>query len=264
MIELDKTYNENCLETMLRMADNFIDLTITSPPYDDMRTYEGKSDFNFNDISKELYRVTKEGGVLVWVVGDQTKDYDESGTSFRQALSFKDIGFKLYDTMIYLKEPRGPIGGSHAYYQCHEYMFVLSKGKPKTRNFIQDRKNKYPVGKRKTLVRQSDGSLERKIIKGKLSDNSRRGNVWYYPSGAMVGTKDKIAYEHPATFPERLVDDHIVSWSNEGDIVYDPFMGSGTTGKMAMVRNRHYIGSEINPTYYSIIDKRLNTTKSLV
>ena len=80
-----------------------------------------------------------------------------------------------------------------------------------------------------------------------------------YSSGYMVSSKDKIAFEHPAIYPEQLVEDHILSWSNENDLIYDPFMGSGTTAKMAILNKRNWIGSEISKEYCDIITRRLNT-----
>jgi site-specific DNA-methyltransferase (adenine-specific) len=124
------------------MSENFVDLTITSPPYDDMRNYKGHGFNDFEKIVPELLRVTKNDGVVVWIVGDQTIKGDETGTSFRQALFFKEVGFNLFDTMIYLKTPRGAVGNNRTYWQTFEYMFVFAKGSPKTINLIKDRANK--------------------------------------------------------------------------------------------------------------------------
>jgi len=254
-MEINKIYNENCLETMGKMPDNFIDLTVTSPPYDGLRTYNGYS-FPFEDIAKELYRITKQGGVVVWVVGDATINGSESGTSFRQALYFKEIGFNLHDTMIYYKDSFQKPSHSR-YWSCMEYMFVFSKGKPKAHNLICDRKNKQS-GKKTSgkTVRNADGTTsKRKDVL--INEYGRRTNVWTYKVGYMKSTSDKIAYQHSAIFPEQLANDHIISWSNEGDLVYDPFMGSGTTAKMAILNNRKYIGSEISEDYIKIIKTRI-------
>jgi DNA modification methylase len=238
------------------MDDNYIDLTITSPPYDDLRDYEGYS-FDFQSIAKELYRVTKSGGVVVWVVGDSVKYGNQSGTSFKQALYFKEIGFNLYDTIIYSKN-NITFPHKNRYHKSHEYMFILSKGKPKTVNLISDRKNKYggttTWGNRSE--RQKDGTLKSKPKKY-VKEFGVRYNVWNYTVGKGNVTKDKIAYEHPAIFPESLAKDHIISWSNEGDIILDPFAGSGTTLKMAKELNRNYIGIEISGKYCNIIKERL-------
>lgn len=242
-------YNENCLDTMSRMPDNFIDLTITSPPYDNLRNYKGYF-FPFEDIAKELYRVTKEGGVVVWIVGDATINGSETGTSFKQALYFKEIGFNLYDTMIWVKpSPQAPT--ESRYYDVFEYMFILSKGKPKTLNLLTDKKNISfgSVSKKETRSCREDRKIlnETRTVK----EYSRRFNVWNISRG-------NNNTEHPAVFPEELVNDHILSWSNENDLVYDPFMGSGTTAKMCITNKRNWIGSEISSEYCKIIQKRIS------
>jgi len=246
-MEINKIYCENNLETMAKMPDNFIDLTVTSPPYDGLRTYNGYS-FPFEEIAKELFRVTKEGGVVVWVVGDETSKFNESGTSFRQALYFKEIGFNLLDTMIYYKQNYAPAYPTlRRYANQFEYMFVFCKGKPNTFNPIQ--KEKVRNKEEKVAYRQKDGSLKRKI-KEKGRETKDASNVWEFAVGGNLTG-------HPAVFPEQLANDHIISWSNEGDLVYDPFMGSGTTAKMAILNNRKYIGSEISEEYCKIAEQRL-------
>lgn len=244
---------------MKRMLDNFIDLTVTSPPYDNLRDYKGYS-FPFEDIAKELYRITKQGGVVVWVVGDATFNGSESGTSFRQALYFKEVGFNLHDTMIWHKD----FGSSgNRYYQWFEYMFVFSKGSPKTFNPIRDIRNDGMNKKRnrsdlKRHKRNKEGNLVySETIKG-IKDFRMRENIWFYGVGYNKTTKDDIAFQHPAVFPEKLANDHILSWSNQGDIVYDPFMGSGTTAKMSITNKRNWIGSEISSEYCKIIEQRIN------
>lgn len=267
-MEINKIYHEDCLETMKRMPDNYISLTITSPPYDDLRTYGNKikglsTDYNgysfdFENIAKELYRTTKKGGIVVWVVGDATHNGSETGTSFRQALFFKEIGFNIHDTMIYMKNNfANP--SSNRYHQIFEYMFILSKGKPEIFNSIKDRKNIYggKVGSwGKNTVRQKDGTMKENSKKV-IEEYGQRYNVWTYKT-SKNGQEDEIAYEHPAIFPIDLVKDHILSWTNEGDIVYDCFMGSGTTAKGAILLNRNWIGSELNDEYVEIIKKRLD------
>ncbi len=258
MIELDKIYNEDCLDTMRRMPDEFIDLTVTSPPYDNLRTYNGYS-FDFENIAKELYRVTKPGGVVVWVVGDATIDGSETGTSFRQALYFMECGFNLHDTMIYAKSSvlcYNP--DCRRYKQCSEYMFVLSKGKPQVFNPIMD-KRVLKEGNMRDSLRGRDKDGNRRWHRGlyERKDFQVRFNVWEYNIGNNCSTKDKEAFKHPAIFPEALARDHIFSWSNEGDVVYDPFLGSGTTAKMAVHLKRHYIGSEISKEYFDLAAKRI-------
>jgi DNA modification methylase len=240
MIEINKNYNESNLETMAKMPDCCIDLTVTSPPYDNLRTYNGYI-FDFQSVAKELYRVTKKGGVVVWVVGDATVKGSETGTSFKQALYFKEIGFNLHDTMIYSKTGmKNP--SNDRYHQTFEYMFVFSKGKPKSFNPLKDRKNKY-VG-----VHGGEKSFR--------DEYGMRFNVWQYANGGNNTSKDDV-YSHPAVFPEALANDHIISWSNEGDVIYDPFMGSGTTAKMSILNNRNWIGSEISSEYCNIIEERI-------
>lgn len=243
------------------LPNECIDLTVTSPPYDDRREYNGYC-FDFENLARELYRVTKQGGVVVWVVGDATINGNETGTSFRQALYFKEIGFNLFDTMIYEKPPRGAVGNNLTYWQTFEYMFVLSKGKPKTINLIRDRKNLDSREGDNGTKRLVDGTLQN-VSRGGYKEYGRRTNIWRYNNGKGHSTKDDIAFKHPAIFPEKLAGDHIESWSNEGDIVLDPFMGSGTTAKMARALRRKYIGFEISEEYVELANKRLQDTKTL-
>ena len=281
IMELNKIYIENCLETMKRMPDELVDLTVTSPPYDDLRTYNGIIDkkqpaqfgwysFDFESIAKELYRITKPGGVVVWVVGDAIdKNGSETLTSFRQALFFKECGFNMHDTMIYQKAGmRFP--EKKRYNQIFEYMFVFSKGTPKTVNLIMDRPNRWAgyTNWGSNSTRDSEGNLIKKWVKEdgtvkEVKDCKRyrkygtRFNIWLFKTGFGFGTKDKDSHKHPAIFPEALAEDHILSWSNVGDIVYDPFMGSGTTAKMSVLLNRQYVGSEIDAVYAEDARKRL-------
>lgn len=259
MIQINQIRHENCLDTMKLMDNAYVDLVVTSPPYDNMREYEGYKLEGFQEIASELHRVVKEGGVVVWIIGDQTVKGDESGTSFRQALYFKEIGFNLFDTMIYLKSPRGAVGNNQTYWQSFEYMFVFSKGKPKTINLIKDRKNKDARKGDSGTKRLPDGTLFQHR-RGGYKQYGRRTNVWKYMIGKGHSASDKIAHQHPAIFPEKLARDHIVSWSNEGDLVYDPFVGSGTVALMALLNDRNYIGSEINKNYCKIALQRLETT----
>ena len=239
----------DCLGIMRKMDDRCIDLTVTSPPYDSLRKYNGYC-FDFENIAKELYRITKDGGVVVWVVGDATIKGSETGTSFKQALFFKECGFNLHDTMIYQKSGVS-FPESNRYLQQFEYMFIFSKGKPITTNIIKDRKNKY-VG---TIGGNHRGGL---CTRGEYG---ARFNIWKYDNGKYNTTKDLIAFHHPAVFPEQLANDHIISWSNPNEIVFDPFMGSGTTAKMAMLNNRRFIGCEISEEYCNIIKDRLNNVQ---
>ncbi len=255
-LELNKTYNMNCIDGMKLLEDKCIDLTVTSPPYDDLRSYKGcKWNFDiFKQIANELYRVTKDSGVVVWIVGDKTKNGSETGTSFKQALYFKEIGFNLHDTMIYQSDK--PPLNHNRYEQKFEYMFVFSKGKPKTFNPIME-DCKYAGSSKKTRTfRQNGTNLEPTHGKGEVKKQKIKGNVWIYSTGYNKSTSDKIAFKHPAIFPEKLCEDHIKSWSNEGDLVMDIFAGSGTVRKMCKLNNRNYIGFEIAKEYVDIDEER--------
>ena len=254
MLELNKIHNENCLDTMSRMNDNFIDLTVTSPPYDNLRNYNGY-EFDFESIAKELFRVTKVGGVVVWVVGDATINGSETGTSFKQALYFKEIGFNLHDTMIWRKinpMPQTKIG--RRYTLAMEYMFIFTKGLVKTFNPIMEKTKTFGKDLSPSTQRRPDGSKSQTRLNAqigrKINEYKQLSNVWDILTKTYSG--------HPATFPEKLAEDHIYTWSNKGDLVYDPFTGSGTTAKMSIKLDRNYIGSEISKEYCDIANKRIN------
>lgn len=253
-IKLNTIYNEDCLETMKRMPDGFVDLTVTSPPYDDLRTYNGYS-FDFESIAKELYRITKDGGVVVWVVGDATNNGSESGTSFKQALYFKEVGFNLHDTMIYQKVNYVPLTHNR-YEQSFEFMFILSKGKPKTFNPIMipckqaGKVEKYGLERRQNHGSKHAMRLYNETEFKATKENKIAPNIFAYTLG-----REKTG--HPAPFPEALANDHITTWSNKNNTVYDCFMGSGTTAKVAKDLGRGYIGSEISKEYCDIAEQRL-------
>jgi len=245
----------DCLEKMLDIPDGSVDLTVTSPPYDNLRTYNGNNEqwgeHVWKAVLQELYRVTKQGGVVVWVVGDATIKGSETGTSFKQALWAMECGFNLHDTMIYLKPNFSAVGALQTRYApVFEYMFVFTKGKIKTFNPIKDRPCK-TAGKIKSgTIRCKDGTTKRMSNEGTIQRPfGQRYNVWEI-SPQSNG--------HPAPFPEKLAEDHILSWSNEGDTVLDPFMGSGTTGKMAKQLNRRFIGIELDQKYFEIAQARIS------
>ena len=259
---LNTIYNEDNLITLSNMPDGFLDLVVTSPPYDGLRDYKGFPVYNLKrhrDTAKLLYQKLKDGGVIVWVVGDSTVDGSETGTSFRQALLFKKVGFRLHDTMIY--EKLVSFGEYRfRYYPVFEYMFILSKGKPKAFNPIMDRKNnmKYIYEGKIAKRRQPDGTSKmKKMYQNGFKEIGKRNNVWRIDSGFCKSSTDTFAFEHPAIFPEKLAKDHILSWSNDGDLVYDPFMGSGTVAKACIELKRNYIGSEISKDYIELINKRI-------
>ena len=258
-------YNQSCITGMQEMDENMVDLCLTSPPYDDLRTYNDSSKWDFEvfkQVATNLYRVMKVGGVVVWVVGDGVVKGSETGSSFRQTLYFMDLGFKLHDTMIYEKNgvsfPAKRDG--NRYSQIFEYMFVLSKdSKPKTANLICDKPNKWAGwtqwGKSGTY-RDKEGNLVERQQKP-TPDFSPRNNIWKYNTGKGYTTKDDFAFEHPAMYPELLAQDHILSWSNENDLVLDPFTGAGTTPVISKELNRNFIGFEIDKNYYNIAQRRL-------
>lgn len=245
-------YNGDCLNVLPTLAEGSVDLTVTSPPYDNLRTYNGSLDdwsvVKWKSVLDQLHRVTKVGGVVVWVVGDATVKGSETGTSFRQALFAMSCGFNLHDTMIWAKDGGGAVGSNYCYTQNHEYMFVLSKGRPKSVNLIRDKPN-LSHGKDKSGVGRRDAGGTHKIENRKVSaEFSKRNNYWYIPPERG---------DHPAVFPLRLARDHVLSWSNEGDTVLDPFLGSGTTGVAARNTNRRFIGIERDPTYFAIAQQRI-------
>lgn len=245
---LNKIINCDCVRGMKQLPCECIDLTVTSPPYDNLRNYNG-FEWDFKATAKELYRVTKTGGVVVWVVGDATIKGSETASAFKQALYFKECGFNLHDTMIWFKPNCFNFGSNNCYKQSFEYMFVFSKGKPKTINLIKDVKAKEAGKTLKGARKHANG--KRDIVPNfKCAEYKRRFNVW------AINVQSKTN-GHPAVFPEQLAQDHIKSWSNAGDVVLDPFMGSGTTAKMAVLNNRQYIGFEISGQYCEIAKQRV-------
>ena len=238
----------DCVEKMRELPSGSIDLTVTSPPYDGLRLYNGYS-FDFEEVARQLYRVTKDGGVVVWIVGDSVVKGSESGTSFRQALFFKEIGFNLHDTMIYAKQNYVPLTHNR-YEQQFEYMFVLSKGRPKTFNGMKVPSKGIMGGVNGWY--ETDGTIrDRNSKKERIPSTEKlKPNIWTYTIG---GTR----CGHPAVFPDKLAEDHIMSWSNQGDTVLDPFMGSGTTGKMAVSLNRKFLGIELSEGYMEIARSRI-------
>jgi len=258
--ELDKFLNtiicSDCVKVLSELPNSCIDLTLTSPPYDALRDYNEFS-FDFKKIASHIYRVTKKGGVVVWVIGDSTQNGSETGSSFRQALYFKELGFNLHDTMIYQKSGFA-YPSTTRYHQIFEYMFIFSKGRPKTFNPIKDKPNKtqYTFSKKR---RKKDGSMthENDTSRIQVSPFGMRTNIWKYTTGRGNSTKDDIAFGHPAIFPEKLCIDHINSWTNPGDVVLDPLMGSGTTIKVAKLLKRSFIGIDISEEYCKIARERI-------
>ena len=264
----------NCVEVMEKFPSDKVDLVVTSPPYDNLRDYKGYA-FNYQDVIKSLYRVIKSGGVVVWIVGDASIDRSETGSSFKHVLYFKEIGFNLHDTMIYQKYGfRLPSTQAHArYHQGFEFMFVFSKERVKTFNPICDRNVADSGNIKRKSERKKSGELvySEKKKRGKNGEYvsmyprnanldkhiiGKRTNVWQYFSGGSA-TKDKETYKHPAVFPEKLAEDHILSWSNPGDLVLDPMCGSGTVCKMASINKRRFIGIDVSKEYCEIAKERI-------
>jgi DNA modification methylase len=241
------------VEILRNMDAESVDLTVTSPPYDNLRAYNGYS-FDFESVAQELYRVTKPGGVVVWIVGDATVNGSETLTSFKQALYFRDIGLNVHDTMIWNKGSFSAVGSLQTRYApVFEYMFVISKGKPKTFNPIKDHKNIHAGRPLHGTLRNRDGSIKPASNIGKpIAEYGQRFNVWEI-------SPHRIKQEHPAIFPEALAQDHVISWSNPGDIVLDPFGGSGTTAKMALLNGRRFIHIDVSAEYCEIARKRLES-----
>lgn len=249
MLELDKIHcGDNC-DLLGQLPRECIDLVVTSPPYDDLRTYGGHS-WDFFGVAWQLKRVLKPGGVIVWVVADATKDGSETGTSMEQALHFKRMGLNLHDTMIYQKQNYLPQNAATRYDQCFEFVFVLSAGTPKTGNMLRDRKN---AKAGQTLLtggrKNADGVLHDKRVLT-CAEAGMRNNVWPIAVGGE-------ANDHPAPMPETLARDVVATWSNPGDLVLDPFSGSGTTAKAAKELGRRFLGLEINPEYCAIAERRI-------
>lgn len=257
--ENSTVYNEDCRSVMKFMIDSgtFVDLTVTSPPYDSLRTYNNSSSWSFDvfkEVAELLYNITNEGGIVVWVVGDETINGSESGTSFKQALYFMQVGFKLHDTMIYEKNSSSfpARRDSKRYTQIFEYMFIFVKGKIKTGKLICDKENKwkgYQCWGQHTAY-DKNGNLNKISNIKPVPDFSPRNNIWKYSVGFNVNI-DK----HPAVFPFKLAEDHILTWSNEGDVIFDPFLGSGTTMFAAIKNRRRFIGCEVDEKYFNSIDK---------
>ena len=250
-------YNSNCVDYLKSLADNSIKFTLTSPPYDNIRDYNGYS-FPFEDIAKELWRTTKVGGVIAWNVADATIKGSETGTSMRQALYFMSLGFRLHDTMIYAKKNPMPAGvSSKRYHQAWEYIFILSKDAPETFNPIMV-KAKFGHLEANMKHRGKDGEIN--YTKTKRNEFTKVRNIFEYNIGGGHSTKDKVAFGHPALMPEQLAHDMITTWTNEGDEVFDPFTGAGTTAKMCLLSNRKFHGTELSLEYCELIEKRINLT----
>jgi len=251
---IDQVICGHNVDIMRQMPHACVDLIITSPPYDNQRSYKGYR-FDFDGIANECYRVLKVGGIMVWVVDDAIVDYKRTMTSFKQAIYFTEHQFWMFSTMLYTKF--NPYPGNIRYTHCWEFMFILSKGVPKTTNILHDRKNLHPFGDCDKKARQKDGNL--KLLDSNGRERNQYGvrtDIWFYNSS--LNQSDHTALEHPASFPDQLAEDHILSWSNPNDLILDPFLGSGTTAKMAYLNGRHYCGIDISSEYCALAEKRIH------
>jgi DNA modification methylase len=256
----NRIINADCLESMRGIEDGVVDLVVTSPPYDGLRIYNGYV-FDFENIAKELFRIVKNGGVVVWVIADATINGSETGTSFKQALHFKEVGFNLHDTMIFKKKNPIPQIYRKRYSNEFEYMFVFSKGFARTHNSIMiDSLHAGLQLNGTTYKNYSKGIQTRGKMANPVKDKKIKGNIWDYVVGK--NKEDQLAKGHPAPFPIKLAEDHVFSWTNEGDLVFDPMCGSGTTCVAAKKLGRNYIGIDVSKEYCDLAKKRIDEVRT--
>jgi len=257
-VPVNQVIHSDCVQGMKGLPDKCIPLTVTSPPYDGMRTYGGHS-FDAKAVIQQLWRITVEGGIVVWVVQDQVVNGNLTATSAEHQLAFKDAGFWLHDTIIMARIGRR-VPGIHRY-GPPEFAFVFSKGKPRAVNLLKDRRNKTVGKKINANFRKKNGQAVKEIHDRVVREFGVRFGVWEYPVGRYSSTKDQIAFGHPAIMPEAMALDLILSLSNPGDLVFDPMAGAGTTCKMALLNRRPYLGFEAHAEYVEIARKRLRDAK---
>jgi site-specific DNA-methyltransferase (adenine-specific) len=250
----------DCVAGMRGLPAEFVPLTVTSPPYGGLRTYGGHAEWDFMAVARELYRITVPGGVVVWVVQEEIIDGAESGESSRQRLAFADIGFRLHHTMVMAKTG-GHQHSPRRYGRPLEYAFVLSKGRPRHVLLLRDKPNKEAGRVGRYMNRRADGSFRPKKP-STVHPYGLRSSVWSYSTGRFKTAKEGYAFGHPALMPEQMAEDHILSWSRIGDLVFDPFAGAGTTLKMALLNHRRYLGFEVNPEYVGIARRRLQEAEA--
>jgi len=253
----NKILQGNCVEVMSEFPDEVIDLTVTSPPYDNLRNYNGFS-FQVEEIIKELLRVTKKGGVVAWIVADATINATETGTSFKQALAFMEAGWNLHDTMIFRKKNPIPQIYRKRYNNEFEYMFIFSKGVVKTHNPILVECLHAGLQLNGTTYKNYSKNLQKRQKLAKpVGTHKMKGNIWEYVVGKRK--EDQDAKAHSAPFPCQLANDHIISWTNPGDLVLDPMCGSGTICKMAKILGRDFIGIDISDEYCEVAKQRIKS-----
>ena len=251
---INKIINDDCISVLKSFEENCIDFTLTSPPYDNLRNYNGYN-FDFENIAKQIFRVTKQGGVLVWVTNDATINGSETGTSYNQVLFFKSLGFNIHDTMIFKKRNPIPQIYRKRYSNEFEFMFVLSKGVVKTHNPIMIPCEHAGLVLDNTTYKNYSKNLQKRTkFANPVKDKKIKGNIWEYVVGKEK--EDQEAKEHPAPFPCQLAEDHILSWTNKNDVVLDPMCGSGTTCKIAKKLGRNFIGIDMSKEYCQIAKHR--------
>ncbi len=242
----------DCVDGVRSLAAGSVPLTVTSPPYDRIRKF---APFDFEALAHELFKVTCDGGVLVWVVGDQIVDGSETGTSFRQALFFKEVGFRLHHTMAFASSGTYLVTRTR-YGSALQYMFVFSKGRPRTIRLIRDKPNKY-AGQQQNVPHGRDDRNRNRYRSQPVKKFGLRPAFWVIATGKSVTTKDDYAYEHDAVMPESIARDHILTWSKPGELVLDVFVGSGTTAKMAALHGRKYLGFDIEKKWCDLAERRV-------
>ena len=245
-------YLGDCLEILPTLGN--VDAVVTSPPYDNLRKYGGHAPVDTFAAITEISNCLSRGGVCMWNVKDETRDGSETGTSFRQALHAMDSGLNLHDTMIYVR--RGvTFPDANRYLPAFEYMFIFSNGSPRHFNGIKDRRNRYAGTVIHGTDRQSDGSLAaRKCSSSEVPEYGLRYN-WWELHNAQAGNGEFGG--HPAPMPYPMAHGHIQTWTDNGETILDPFMGSGTTGVACAKLGRKFIGIEIEPKYFDIACKRI-------
>lgn len=250
----------DCVDGMRGLPESCIPLTVTSPPYGNLRKYGGHL-FDFEAVAQELWRVTAPGGVVVWVVADHVKGGTETGDVCRQQLRFQELGFRAHEKLVMSKSYRLP-QKTRYFGDCLEFALVLSKGKPRSINLLRDKENSTPGQCRRFSQMAPDGRRSVSTKKYTVGRYGVRGKVWYYPRGGQLTTSDRAAFQQTAPMPVEMARDHIRSWSRPGDLVFDPFLGSGTTAKMALLNDRRYLGYEVHEPYFEIAQRRLVNARS--
>ena len=284
MIELNKIYPESNLETMQRIESNSIDMVLTSPPYANARakTYGGidADDYInwFIPIAKEIYRILKPTGSFILNIGDNTIDGETHLYTFEIPIVLKrEIGFKFIDPLIWHKKTTPPGKFKNRFKDGWEFCFHFSKT-------LDIKFNPYAVAEKTTQV-SIDRALRHKdthIMKsttgsGFNNPNKNLKERRNRQTGSGFGTDDNymdslemalpmnVIYcspetrnmNHSAPFPIEIPVFFIKAFTDENDIIYDPFLGSGTTAEAALRLNRKFIGSEIKTEYVSTANNRI-------